>query len=561
MLVVDYIVNRLEKEGITTIFGYQGGNIACLIDAIGRSNIRFVETRHEQGAAFAANAAAQVANMVGVAVSSSGPGASNLITGILNAYLDSIPCLFITGNVNSSNLLRDKKYRQNSFQEADISSMVLGITKYSKTITNPDNIAQELEDALYAAKEGRPGPALIDIPHDIQNTQMCEISVSVLVRPFQSEQESMDISEAYNLLKDAKRPLILIGGGARSSQSKKLLNKVLKEFKIPVVATLCGLDCISHINPCYSGMIGDYGNIYANLALYHCDVLLVLGARLADRQLLLKDLPLDQITKIIHVDIDRDEIDRTSLKKTNYIGKVETFLSLLLEKKSIITSYDKWFEKISLWKKNYPSFENDYCDLKVNNFIKEFSKYIKPKSIVCADVGLHQMSVAQSLEIQGGCHILNSAALGAMGYAIPAAIGACLAANGVVTYCFVGDGGLQMNLQELQVLSENALPICIVVINNSCLGMIREYQKYKFDARFIGSKTGYSVPDIEKIALAFCISYLRVKNLKEIYQLDEWLFNEPLIIEVCVPEDTGTMPTIYENNTIVRKSLGGMNVK
>lgn len=561
MLVSEYIIKRIELENIDVIFGYQGGNITYFFDALYKSNIRFVETKHEQAAAFAANSYAQITGKVGVAASSSGPGATNMITGIANAYYDSIPCVFFTGNVSTGSMLKSKCFRQNAFQEADIVSMVKNITKYTKTILHTNEVAFEVEKAFAIAKEGRPGPVLLDIPHDIQRSELDEDVSYIKIDNLNRKKEiKFDINKIMNLLEKANKPIILLGGGARDYDTVDTIKKMLNKYRIPVVTSLCGLDCIEHNHPCFIGMIGMYGNIYANLAIYNCDLLLILGSRLADRQNALYDIPIAPNAQIIHVDIDNNELYRVKRDKINIHGTIFDFINnLIIKSNDIQQMYTAWELEIQKWKLSFPSFIENSSEYYINNFINDFSSIIEKNSVICSDVGQHQMSVAQSLKLKEGCKLLNSAGLGAMGYAIPAAIGAGFAIRQEMIYCFVGDGGFQMNLQELQTIVENKLSICIIVINNNSLGMIKAYQKANFKERYIGSVEGYSVPSISKIAKAFNIKYYCIKSREDYKKLlNQYFKHEPRIIEFVCNNDIKNIPEPQENNLIVRERLKRM---
>lgn len=535
MLVAEYIVQILEKHGVKTVFGYQGANITYIIDEIAKSDISFVETRHEQAAAFAANAYAQSNNELGVAISSSGPGAINMLTGIANAYYDSIPCLFITGNVNSNFLNKNKNIRQNAFQEADIVSLVRPITKYACTVTSVDEISKVLEKSLELALTGRTGPVLIDIPHNIQKSELIEylpVKFDKSIFSLRKEIDRINVKAITNYMEHSKKPLILVGGGMKTKKAKDLLGQLVNIYAIPIVSSLCGLDCLNN-NVSSLGMIGSYGNPVANIAFFSCDLLIILGSRLADRQIVTDKIPYAPNAKLIHVDIDNNELTRLNRDKININASTEVFLETLLNevKSNNRFVYESWGKTIFRWKQLLET--KDLERFPVDYFIEILSDKINENSAICVDVGEHQMSVAQSIKLKNNCRLLNSAALGSMGYALPAAIGACYSNQFEKVYCLVGDGGFQMNLQELQTIAENNLPIIIIVINNKSLGMIKSYQEKVFDERYIGSVVGYSVPDLAGVANAFKIEYIKISHNKGCFDsIDKWIkMNKPVIVE------------------------------
>lgn len=512
MKVSDYLVNQLLNIGVKTVFGYTGGNITCIIDSIGRTaGIKFVQNYHEQASAFSANAYAKITQNIGVAIASSGPGAINLISGIANAYYDSIPCLFITGNVSSLTVSKNSNIRQSGFQENDIVQMVQGITKFCIKIENPNEISYYLEKAIFYATHGRKGPVLLDIPHDIQYADVDIKRMPHYVPEGRQRVFRFKMEEYMPMILNAKAPLILVGGGADSKQSKLLLRKVLLKYKIPVVASLCGLSVLNHNHECFVGFIGAYGNRYANLALRYCDLLLVLGSRMDERQI---GGNLDSFAPdadIIHIDIDKNELHNVVKREIGLNCSVETFLSEFIEQTGTDSiEYREWNEILAVWKKR---FSVDISSYGVHSFFKYLSSF-SDSSVVCADVGNHQMCVAQSYSFncdEGA--LLNSGGLGAMGYALPAAIGAYFALDDARVICITGDGGMQMNLQELQTIKREGLPIKIIIINNQSLGMIEAYQQNVFSGRLFASVEGYSVPDFEKIAAAYEIPYIKVKDI------------------------------------------------
>lgn len=538
--VSDYIVKRLCQMEVHTIFGYQGGNITHLIDSIGNNkDIEFVETYHEQAAAFAANAYAQINETIGVALASSGPGAINLLNGVANAFCDSVPCLFFTGDVNTSAKKINGSIRQNSFQEVDIIPMAMPITKYCVSISRAEDIVLELDKAIKIANYGRKGPVLINLPHDIQRTV---ISIEDRKKVINKENNSIDqylYAKVIEALCNAKRPIIIVGGGMKSYDSKKLLQKFLSEIPMPVVSSLLGLDVLPHNNPCFRGMIGVYGNRSANLCLKYSDCIIALGTRLDDRQIGPADVDKFHDKKIIHIDIDPHEIGNKLPESISLVCDVNLFLTKLV--KEIINNevYNNWFQQTTKLFQKYSSFNNkETTAVHPNNFLHKLSTELE--GVYTFDVGNNQMHSAQSVYVGNVTKILVSGGLGAMGYSLPAAIGASYSNKTKKVYCISGDGGLQMNLQELQTIDFHKLPINIVVVNNNALGMIYDLQTKMFSGRYHGTIVGYAAPDFSKIAQAYNFKYFKVCSTKD-YDIAIDLLRKFTQVFVDVKIDVATM--------------------
>ncbi len=533
MNAAEYITNVLRENGIEYVFGYQGGNITYVIDAISRTDdISYVQTYQEQGAAFAANAYAQVSGKFGVAVSSSGPGAINMINGVANAYYDSIPCLFITGNINTASMRESEKIRQNGFQEADIVSMVSGITKYAVTVYRAEEIPQILDKALYEMRSGRSGPVLLDIPHNIQRTEITD--TGMLDKPAYGEVQEIEEKQLHLIvekLRASQKPVLLLGNGSRGKTSGKLIEDLLERVSIPTVVSLCGKDAISNMHPCYRGMIGSYGLLYSNRVLNEADFVLALGSRMDERQ---RTVGADEFlshAQVVHVDIDENELGHVRKDEIKVNITVERFLEKLLSCLEEQYSFDKWLETTKGWMSDPVPEESWIYGSAVKDRLIQVLGEVLENSVVCVDVGNHQMAAAQALNIGKNSAYLNSAGLGSMGYALPAALGAYYAAKEKRIICIAGDGGLMMNLQELQVIARERIPIMIVVINNHGLGMIENYQNLAFAGRLYGSRWGYMAADFERISAAFGIQYVKGNLTEKSKLLND---NQPVLIEIEV---------------------------
>jgi acetolactate synthase-1/2/3 large subunit len=526
MKLSDYVIDFIVKQGVSHIFEFVGGAIVHLLDSTyDRDDIDCVSVHHEQAGAFAAEAYARVNGKLGVAMATSGPGALNMMTGIGSCYFDSVPCLFITGQVNTYEYKFDSPVRQIGFQETDIVTVATPLTKYAELVVDAEKIRYHLEKAVYMAQSGRPGPVLLDIPMNIQRAQ---VEPEMLESFFESEeykqiekpQEIMTkIDEIVAMIGEAKRPVILVGGGVRTGNATEELLTFVSQTGIPVVTSLMGLDAVSHDHPSFVGMIGSYGNRYSNLTLANCDLVLVLGSRLDTRQTGTRPDTFARAAKKIQVDIDPVELNYKIKMDISVHFDVKEFLSLVNEKVRDGEKPDlsNWYEKIHFYKEQYPTASKVMKDnsIEPNAFIEMLSQYSKEGDIVCLDVGQHQMWAAQSFRLKKKQRMLNSGGMGSMGFALPAAIGAVKAnpeVNGIV---IVGDGGIQINIQELDLLASQQLPIKIVVLNNGCLGMVRQFQDIYFAGRQQSTVVGYHCPDLVKIAKAYGIPSYEITSLDE----------------------------------------------
>lgn len=543
MKVTEYIADTFYKHGVHTIFGHLGGFNADFLDAIYSHNGQaFVLNYHEQASSFAANSFAMVNETIGVATSSGAPSSCNMVGGVANAYFDSVPCIFVAGSVNSKALRTTKKLRQNAFEEIDMVSMVSDITKFAVHIKDAKDVRYYIEKAIHVANSGRKGPVLIDLPYDVARQNINPEDLVGYTPPSECYDE-ININHIEECIKNAKRPLILLGGGARSSQAKENLQKLLDKVKIPAVSSLCGLDALSHDHECFSGFIGHYGNRYANFAITHCDCLIILGSRLDERQIAGDKSKFAGNAQIIRVDIDRFEFGRNLKEHISLYSTVELFLEKI--SKCNFSNYEcsKWFETIKQWKNRYPSYDLTSQNVDVNNFLHTFSQYLPNDAIICSDVGQNQMSVAQAMPITHNQRLINCGGYGSMGFSLPAAIGAAYARKGTMIISINGDGGIQMNIQELQTIVRDKLPVNIIIFNNNCLGMIRRLQERIFDNRTFASVNGYTVPNYNAIANAYNIKYLRIDSVEQYELTKNFISNtEACIIEVMVPMEIQNNP-------------------
>lgn len=540
MKLTDYIVRYLKFQKVDTVFGYTGGSIADLVDSICRSkDVRFVQNYNEQASSFCANAYAAVTKKTGVAISSSGPGAINMINGIANAYFDSVPCLFITGNVHSLARNTSDNIRQNAFQETDIVAIVKSITKYAVYLEKADDIQYELEKAFHIANEGRKGPVLIDIPYDIQRQ---DIDISKLKKFTHQDicKKVLKTTDLYNLIEKSIRPLIIVGGGCQDSRTE--IFEFVKKVQIPVVATMRGLDVLDHDCPYYIGFLGTYGNRSANLAIKYSDLLIVLGARLDERQMGYRKSEFAPFANVVQVDIDAAELGRKVECSLQVNCDVKLFLGQALKSKKFFVFSD-WLQLLQELKSRYPSTTDLGSNYNAANFLNYVSQIIEKNAVITLDVGQNQIISAQALKLSGKQHLLCSAGLACMGYSLPAAIGACYADSSVQIVSINGDGGFQMNIQELETISREKLPLKIIVLHNNALGLIQKLQEKLFDKRYFASIQGFSCPNLEKIADVYNLKYLKICDTSDYCNIKSILNDKSAcLIDVILPADMKANP-------------------
>lgn len=571
MKLSDYVMDFLVENNVRYIFEVIGGAITHLVDSTyDRKDIACVVTHHEQAAAFAAEAYSRITSNIGVSMATSGPGATNLITGIGSAFFDSIPCLYITGQVNTYDYKNDKKTRQLGFQETDIVSIVSPITKYAIMITEPESIKYQLQKAVFIAKSGRQGPVLLDIPMNIQRTAINPEELPEFYNSeeyhnskekIKNEEDQFKIQTIIELIGQSDRPIVLAGGGIRSAGASNELFEFIQKTRIPVVTSLMGLDAFPHDNSLFFGMIGAYGNRYSNLAVANSDLLIILGSRLDNRQTGTRPDTFARLAKIIHIDIDETELN----------SKVKSFLTIKSDVKAFLSTINKsinhgknkslspWYNWINLCKKNYPSYtipENGDSSINPNFFMHYLSQLIDDDAIICLDVGQHQMWAAQSFEIKKDQRLIISGGMGSMGFGLPAAVGASIAAPGKQVIAIIGDGGFQMNIQELQTIVRNKLPIKIFLINNKSLGMVRQFQELYFNKHFLSTLVGYDCPDFVKVVNAYGIKSESVSTIKELNKIIPTLLKDlsPDFVEVIIPLETNVNPKLEFNRPIEEQS-------
>lgn len=559
----DYVIDFIADQGVQHIFEFIGGAIAHLLDSVhGRSDAQCVSVHHEQSGAFAAEAYARINGKLGVAMATSGPGALNMLTGIGSCYFDSVPCLFITGQVNTYEYKFDSPVRQIGFQETDIVTVARSLTKYAELVIDANRIRYHLEKAVFLAQTGRPGPVLLDIPMNIQRAEICPETLESF---FDSDEykaiaaaktETKKFEEIAAMIQAAKRPLILAGGGVRSAVASEELTAFVEKTGIPIVASLMGIDAVDHDNPAFFGMIGAYGNRYSNLILANCDLLIVLGSRLDTRQTGTRPDTFARGAKKIQVDIDLNELNNKVKMDVAIQGNLKEFLAGLnrhLQGAGKV-NLTPWYQQMQSLKQRYPTKSKpaEADKLEPNQLLEMVSTYAKAGDVFCSDVGQHQMWAAQSLHLKKEQRLLNSGGMGAMGFALPAAIGAVKANPQATGIVIVGDGGIQVNIQELDLIAQQQLPMKIIVLNNGCLGMVRQFQDLYFEGRRQSTVIGYSCPNLTKIAQAYGIESYEVSSWADAANVFEKAFQDrtPAFINVKLELDTLVNPKLVVNRPV-----------
>jgi len=541
------VVECLKKEEVKVIFGIPGGAIMPLYDILcSETSIKHILTKHEQGAAHAADGYARATGNVGVCIATSGPGATNLVTGLANAYLDSIPLIAFTGQVPTNLIGTD------AFQEVDINGITLPITKNNYVVREVRDLAKIVQEAFYIARTGRPGPVLIDFPKDIQLAQTEfkypeKISLNGYKPTFSGHIQQ--IKAAAQEISKAKRSVIYAGGGVISSNSSSELRDLAFKANIPVTTTLMGLGTFPETHPLSLGMLGMHGTAYANYAINAADLIIALGVRFDDR-VTGKLSEFGSQAKIIHIDIDPAEIGKNVLVDIPIVGDLKKVLKKINE---IIDKKEntEWLETIKDWKRKYPlKYENNQ-ELKPQYIIEEVYKISEGKAVIVTDVGQHQMWAAQYYQYTMPRTFISSGGLGTMGYGFPAAIGAKLGCPEKRVICISGDGSFQMNQQEIATAVNNNLAITVIIMNNGYLGMVRQWQELFFDKRYSSTAlTGN--PDFVKLIEAYGGTGIRVNKKQELSPaLEKALsLNKFVLIDCIIPGEENVFPMVSPGSSI-----------
>lgn len=534
------IVKSLENEKVDIIFGYPGAAICPFYDALVDSDIKHILTRTEQGAAHAANSYARVTGKVGVCVATSGPGATNLITGIATAYMDSIPIIAITGQVSSEQVGRDV------FQEADITGATASFCKHSYLVKDAEKLPKIIKEAFYIASTGRPGPVVIDIPIDMQTKEIeFEIPESVEIRGYKPHYKGhfLQLKRVVEAISESKRPVICAGGGIIRGGAAKELVQFAEKCNIPITTTLMGIGSVPYNHPLNLGMIGSHGVYTANRAIHKSDLLIIMGARVGDRAVGSPN-KIENNAKVIHIDIDPAEIGKNIKVEIPVTGHIKDVLQQLSETAKKADS-DEWVDKIKKMKeerklKTEANDENNFVNPKYALYI--LTKHIDENSIVTTEVGQNQIWAANWIGIKKPGTFITSGGMGTMGYGLPAAVGAKVGLPLEKVICISGDGSFQMSMNELGSIKQNDIGVKVILFNNSRLGLVREMQKQRFCGRYSGVFLGES-PDFLKLFDAYGFKGKRInKNSQIEMAIKEMLSDDkPYLLECIIDPEESTM--------------------
>ncbi len=535
----DILLECLLEQGVDTVFGFPGGAVLHIYDALYkyRDRIRHILTSHEQGAAHAADGYARVSGKVGVCIATSGPGATNLVTGIATAYMDSIPMVAITGNVAMNLLGKD------SFQEVDITGITMPITKHNYIVKDVADLADTVRNAFRIAQEGRPGPVLIDIPKDITaKTAEYEPKPKIPINRLVEYITDDDLDEASSLIQGCKKPLIIAGGGVISSGASDELSAFAEKIDSPVTLSLMGMGAFPATHPLYTGMIGMHGTKTSNMAATQCDLLIAVGTRFSDR-VISKMERFAPTARILHIDVDEAEVNKNIRTHHHIIGDVKEVLSRLnnrLDK----ANRAEWLEYIREMKNQNPLRYNG--DILTPQYVLEkIFELTKGEAIVATEVGQHQIWTAQHYKFTKPRTFVSSGGLGTMGFGLGASIGAQIASPGTRVFNIAGDGSFRMNLNELATAVEYNLPVIVVIMNNHVLGMVRQWQNMFYDGRF-SNTTIDRTTDFVKLAEAFGAVGLRLTEKSRVEETIQKALeaNRPVVIDCEIDRDLKVFPMV-----------------
>ncbi len=536
------VLQTLKELGVEIIFGYPGGAMLPLYDAIHNfEGIQHILARHEQGATHEAEGYAKSSGKVGVVVVTSGPGATNAVTGIADAYLDSVPLLVFTGQVGRQSIGKD------AFQEADTVGITAPITKYNYQIRETADIPRIVTEAYYLARTGRPGPVEIDLPKDVSTLEVTEINDPSLNLPHYHESEKATDEQLQELLTElsvSKKPVVIAGGGINYSGSVDIFRAFVEKYQIPVVSTLLGLGTLPISHELQLGMAGMHGSYAANMALVEADYIINLGSRFDDR-VVSNPAKFAKNAVVAHIDIDAAELGKIVKTDIPILSDLKAALSRLLQLNNVKTDFNDWIKTVIENKEKAPfTYEPQNHDIRPQETIKLIGEYTQGDAIIVTDVGQHQMWVAQYYPYKNARQLITSGGMGTMGFGIPAAIGAKLAQPNKNVIVFVGDGGFQMTNQELALLNGYGIAIKVVLINNHSLGMVRQWQESFYEER--RSQSVFDVePNFQLLTEAYGIKHVKLDNPKTLADdLKIITEDEPMLIEVLISKSEHVLPMI-----------------
>ena len=554
------LIKMIKAEGIDTIFGYPGGAVIDIYDALAKDNgLRHILVRHEQGAVHAADGYARANNSVGVALVTSGPGATNTVTGIASAHSDSIPLVVFTGQVPTALIGND------AFQEVDIVGITRPCTKHNYLVKNMDKLATTIKEAFHLARSGRPGPVLVDLPKDIQNTQVdFKEPKTISLKSYKPNYKpnKKQLHKVVDLIRQAKRPVIFAGGGVILSQASADITRLAKMADIPVTASLMGLGAFPGSDPLWLGMLGMHGTYRANMSIGHCDLMIAAGVRFDDRVTgnIEKFAP---EAKIVQIDIDPTSIHKNIEVQCPVVGDCKAALKGIIQlmegknPKDFKNGRREWLDRIEEWKSTTPlKYEQDNVVIKPQFVIEKLYELTKGDAIITTEVGQNQMWAAQYYHFNKPNHFITSGGLGVMGFGLPAAIGAKAACPDKLVVDVAGDGSIQMNIQELMTAIESKIDVKIVILNNKYLGMVRQWQELFYE-KVYSSTNMENAPDFVKLAEAYGAKGLRCTRPDEVEStLSEGLnYEGTVIMEFAVDREESVYPMVPAGSAITEMLL------
>lgn len=546
----EILVESLLAQGVDTIFGYPGGAALPIYDVLYDADIKHYLTRHEQGAAHAADGYARASGKPGVCLATSGPGATNLVTGIANAYMDSIPLVAFTGQVATSLLGKD------SFQEADITGITLPITKHNYMVKDVKDLGRVVKEAFHIATTGRPGPVLVDIPKDVSSAMTEYEDAGTVFLPGYSPAARPDprqLSRAVRAIAEAERPVIYAGGGVVNSGAHRELKELAEKMLMPVATTLMGLGGFPGDHPLSVGMLGMHGSKYANYAISDCDLLVAVGVRFDDR-VTGKLESFAPNARVIHIDIDPAEIGKNVKVDFPVVGDVKQCLQEIIDRLEPRVE-SAWNGTINKWKKEYPISFEENGRIKPQQVIQEIYNVTKGQARIATEVGQHQMWAAQYYIYARPRTFISSGGLGTMGFGFPAAIGVQVACPGETVFDIAGDGSFQMNIQELATAVHYNLPVKVAILNNGYLGMVRQWQELFYNRRY--SYTEMANPDFARVAEAYGAVGIKVTKQSEIRPALEHALSvdKPVVMDFIIDPEENVFPMVPPGEAI-NKMLG-----
>jgi len=555
----EILLKALEEEKVDIIFGYPGGAVLDIYDQLYKSDMKHILVRHEQGAVHAADGYARATGKVGVCLVTSGPGATNTVTGIATANMDSIPLVVFTGQVPTGLIGND------AFQECDITGITRPCTKHNFLVRSIDDLAPTIKEAFNIARSGRPGPVLVDLPKNVMAAEADYDPASIRIRNYEVAYKPAPkkMANVFEMLNSAKRPLIMTGGGVILGKASALLTQLARKYQIPVTGTLMGLGSFPGTDPLWMGMLGMHGTYYANMAISHCDLLLAVGVRFDDRVTgTIETFAAN--AKIVHIDIDPSSINKNVVVDLPIIGDTKATLTDLIK---FLAEHNytqnpaqrqEWLGQIAEWKEKVPL---TYCQngkvIKPQNVIETLYKLTKGDAIITTEVGQNQMWTAQFFPFDNPNTFISSGGLGTMGFGLPAAIGVKCAFPDKQVVDIAGDGSIQMNIQELATAAQYKINVKIVLLNNGYLGMVRQWQELFYEKRYSHTDMTYA-PDFVKLAEAYGVVGLRATKPEEVESvLKQGLsLDRPVLMDFRVSREECVYPMVHPGDSISNMSLG-----